>query len=99
MAALTDFLHNGLTALERETDWPPHDAGYALPRGSLDFLRACVQTLGVRRVFEFGSGASTRMFLEKGCELTSVENDRHWLEQTLQAIPEPGRAQPPGGQV
>ena len=81
-----------LELLAGAVSWSGGEAGYALPRGSLDFLAACVEEFRLARVFEFGSGASTRRFLEAGCEVTALENDAHWLEQTLAQVPGPLRA-------
>ena len=62
------------------------DAGYALPQGSLAVLRECVARLGVRRVFEFGTGLSTRAFLDAGCEVTAVEDSAEWLAETRRSL-------------
>jgi hypothetical protein len=67
----------------RSTD---EDSGYALPVGSLDFLREVVKRCGIRRVFEFGSGQSTRVFLEAGISVTTLENDSRWLEATKESF-------------
>jgi len=37
----------------------------------------CAQ-LGIRRVFEFGTGRSTRAFLDAECEVASVEDSAEW---------------------
>ncbi len=61
-----------------------HDeAGYALPGASLALLAHCTVRLGVRRVFEFGSGQSTRDFLAAGCDVTCVEDSEKWLANTI----------------
>jgi hypothetical protein len=92
MQTLENFFRTELNAMEGRIEWPEEDAGFALPSGSLRFLEECVRTLGIRRVFEYGSGASSRLFLRLGCELTSVENDRRWLTETMDGIPEPDRS-------
>jgi hypothetical protein len=63
------------------------DSGYALPDATLDCLGELVRQCGLRKVFEFGSGRSTKKFLEWGCSVFSLEDSRHWLEQTLATIP------------
>ncbi len=68
------------------------EAGYALPQASLALLKACVTRLGVRRVFEFGSGQSTRDFLAAGCEVTAVEDSGDWLAKTVAALDDGQRA-------
>jgi hypothetical protein len=62
------------------------DCGYALPDGTLRLLREIVEAAGVRRVFEFGSGRSTKAFLAAGCEVTALEDSEEWLEQTLATL-------------
>ncbi|HEY2343246.1 MAG TPA: hypothetical protein VGH90_09470 [Chthoniobacteraceae bacterium] len=62
------------------------NAGYALPDASLALLADIVSRLGIRRVFEFGSGRSTGLFLGLGCAVTAIEDSREWLEQTLAKI-------------
>lgn len=62
------------------------DSGYALPEATLTCLIGLVEAAGIRRVFEFGSGRSTRIFLQAGCHVTSLEDSQHWLDQTLQTI-------------
>lgn len=62
------------------------DSGYALPHGSLDFLREVVKRCGIGRVFGFGSGQSTRVFLEAGARVTTLENDSRWLEATKKSL-------------
>jgi hypothetical protein len=81
-----------LKELANQVTWDNGEAGYALPQGSLALLMLCVRKFECRRVFEFGSGASTRVFLEAGCEVTSLENDQHWLGHTLKQVPETMRA-------
>jgi len=62
------------------------EAGYALPTASLGVLRQCVMELGVRRVFEFGTGQSTRVFLEAGCEVVAIEDSADWLADTRRGL-------------
>jgi hypothetical protein len=62
------------------------EAGYALPPASLALLIECVTRLKIRRVFEFGSGRSTREFLAAGCHVATVENDEGWLVETNAAL-------------
>ncbi len=78
--AVSKFIEQELPALCRaETS---SEAGYALPPGSLAVLRGCVERLGVRRVFEFGTGQSTHLFLAAGCTVTAVEDSAVWLAET-----------------
>lgn len=77
-----------LEEIRDKTPWGVADVGYALPTGSLNFLDACIRGFGFKRIFEFGSGASTKHFLEADCEVTTIENDPHWLEQTIGQVPE-----------
>lgn len=62
------------------------DAGYALPSASLAVMSECVTRLGVRRVFEFGTGRSTAMFLAAGCVVTAVEDSGAWLAETMDTL-------------
>jgi hypothetical protein len=64
------------------------EAGYALPEATLSLLMECVSRLWVRRVFEFGSGRSTRGFLRAGCEVAVVEDSEAWLGKTLAQLDE-----------
>lgn len=67
------------------------EGGYALPEVSVECLRKVVDRLGVRTVFEFGSGRSTLLFLEAGCELTSLEDSEAWLAETAGRVPAEAR--------
>lgn len=40
------------------------------------------------RIFEYGSGSSTRYFAEHGAEIVSVEHDKSWFEKGLTNKPE-----------
>jgi hypothetical protein len=57
--------------------------------GAIDYLAAL--DLAGRRVFEYGSGASTRYWLRRGVDLVSVEHDPGWYGQVRAALP-PGAA-------
>jgi hypothetical protein len=37
-------------------------------------------------VFEFGTGQSTRAFLDAGCDVASVEDSAEWLSETQQTL-------------
>lgn len=64
------------------------DALFALPASALSALQAAIaQTPEIQRAFEFGSGRSTRLFLDAGLEVTSLEDSAHWLDETGQALP------------
>ncbi len=78
--AISTFVERGLPALCSAQS--SSEAGYALPSGSLAVLRQCVERLGVRRVFEFGTGLSTHLFLAAGCAVTAVEDSAAWLAKT-----------------
>lgn len=43
------------------------------------------------RVCEFGAGGSTLFFLDRGCEVVSIEHDGAWLERVRAAIPAAAR--------
>jgi hypothetical protein len=58
------------------------EAGYALPPSSLALLVECAKWLQAQRVFEFGSGQSTREFLAIGCHVAAVEDSESWLAET-----------------
>jgi hypothetical protein len=60
--------------------------GYALPDATLRLLTRLVEAAGIRTVFEFGSGRSTKAFLAAGCAVTALENSRPWLDQTLAGL-------------
>lgn len=83
-ADIEGFIREKLPMLIRSA--PASDAGFALPDASLALLAEAVAQLGVRRVFEFGSGQSTRCFLDAGCTVSLVEDSAEWLEQTLSTI-------------
>ena len=59
----------------------------ALPDEALTFLREVCLFLGAKKVFEFGSGRSTRTFLEAGCAVTSLEDSERWMGETTQNLP------------
>lgn len=65
----------------------PANHGFALGDGALALLGAIIQRFGVKKVFEFGSGRSTKEFLELGCLVFCVEDNQHWLDETLKTIP------------
>ena len=75
-----------LPALTNAIPSPGEESGHALPSGTLNCLRQLVATLGATEVFEFGSGRSTKLFLECGCAVTTLENSDYWLEQTRKEI-------------
>jgi hypothetical protein len=85
---LVDFFHSPLlSARYPAADDPDNFA--ALPQISLEFLSKVLTELGGRRVFEFGSGRSTQVFLNAGAEVTSLEDSSQWFADTLKKIPEP----------
>ena len=63
------------------------ESGFALPDGTLSLLGDLVRDASIRHVFEFGSGRSTKTFLDAGCHVTSLEDSHQWLEQTMANIP------------
>jgi hypothetical protein len=42
------------------------------------------------KLFEYGSGSSTLFFLEKGCEVISVEHDKEWFDIVSQKVSKQG---------
>jgi len=64
---------------------PSAPAGFALPDGTLRLLRRLIEEVGGSRVFEFGSGRSTRLFLDCGCDLTSIEDSEPWFTRMTAA--------------
>ncbi len=54
-------------------------AGFALPDQTLRLLRRIVEERAITRVFEFGTGRSSTLFLDCGCELTSLEDNPRWF--------------------
>lgn len=62
------------------------EAPAALPDVSLNFLIELCATLNLKRVFEFGSGRSTKALLEGGCSVISLEDSDFWMEQTLKTL-------------
>lgn len=86
----SQFLASELPSLCRDDHHG--EAGYALPPASLALLVDCVKRLRVQRVFEFGSGQSTREFLAAGCQVTVVEDSEAWLAETSAALDPTQRA-------
>jgi hypothetical protein len=84
------FLVSELPALCR--DDLPVEGGHALPDASLALLMDCVNRLGVQRVFEFGSGRSTRDFLRAGCQVSVIEDSETWLRRTIALLEDDQRA-------
>jgi len=62
------------------------DSGFALPDAMLRLLNRVVEAAGVRNVFEFGSGRSTKALLAAGCTVTALEHSQSWLVQTLASL-------------
>jgi hypothetical protein len=59
----------------------------ALPDASLDFLLEVSKRINAHKVFEFGSGRSTRSLLSAGMTVFSLEDSEHWLRKSLDDIP------------
>ncbi len=55
----------------------------ALPDASLQFLLTLARQLEVTTLFEFGSGHSTIAFLQAGFSVSSLEDSKHWMKQTM----------------
>lgn len=72
-ASLADFFRSPLLSARYPAADDPYNFA-ALPQISLEFLSKVLAELGVRRVFEFGSGRSTQVFLNAGTEVTSLED-------------------------
>lgn len=64
---------------------PSPAAGFALPDATLAVLHRIIDVERFSRVFEFGSGRSTGLFLDSGCDVTSIEESEHWLAQATAA--------------
>ena len=58
----------------------------ALPDVSLEFLVELCQVLSIKKVFEFGSGRSTKALLGIGCQVTSLEDSEHWMQETQKTL-------------
>ncbi len=67
-------------------EMPPQSAGYALPDATLRLLGRLIEAGAVRNVFEFGSGRSTKLFLDAGCSVTALEDSPDWLDRTLASL-------------
>jgi len=63
------------------------NSGFALPGSTIELLGTLVRRYGIQRVFEFGSGRSTKEFLRLGCEVACIEDSKHWMDETLRTIP------------
>jgi hypothetical protein len=59
------------------------DAIAALPDASLAFLLEVCRRVGVKTVFEFGSGRSTKAFLQAGLAVSSLEDSDYWMQKTI----------------
>ncbi len=64
------------------------EAMAALPDASINFLIESCKNLGVQRIFEFGSGRSTKALLQHGFKVTSLEDSVYWMNQTLNTLDE-----------
>lgn len=82
-----EWIPGKVAELERAGIWVAGEVGYGLSRGTLAFISGLVEEYRVKHVFEFGSGKSTKVLLDCDCEVTSLENDPHWLDETLAQIP------------
>jgi hypothetical protein len=84
-AAIQEFFDS--PALRKDYEVCDHDdAPAALPDASLDFLLEICQHLGIKKIFEFGSGRSTKALLSKGYHVTSLEDSDYWLSQTVKTL-------------
>jgi hypothetical protein len=63
----------------------PH-AEAALPASSLEFLLELCRKIGAKRIFEFGSGRSTKAFLSAGYSVFSLEDSSFWLSKTVESL-------------
>ena len=75
---------NQLSEGLKEGDDPGNPA--ALPDDALVFLERLCRAHSVQRVVEFGSGRSTRKFLEMGLEVASIEDSDEWMKKTLATL-------------
>jgi hypothetical protein len=62
------------------------DGSYALPDASISCLREVIARLCLTRIFEFGSGRSTQIFLQAGCSVISLEHSETWLAETARRL-------------
>lgn len=79
--AIHAFLERDLLSFNTGVTLPA--AGYVLPPASLALIGRCLEHLGVRRVFEFGTGLSTELFLGAGCHVTAIEDGERWLAEVI----------------
>jgi hypothetical protein len=86
LAGLREYVVRRLPALTAQPRVTSPEGGYALPDASLVLLRDLIGELGVQQVFEFGSGRSTKLFLNCGCHVTVVEDSAHWLRCTMMSL-------------
>jgi hypothetical protein len=69
-------------------EYSNHELAAALPDPSLQFLLSICRALGVKNIFEFGSGRSTKALLAQGYHVTSLEDSSYWLNQTTATLTE-----------
>jgi predicted O-methyltransferase YrrM len=78
-----------------------HNNAWAITPAAMLYLWKLVESTEPRRIIEFGSGQSTRLFAAyaarmaqagRSVSLLSVEHDEHWLEQTQAGLKEEGHA-------
>lgn len=72
-------------AQQFESGDDPH-AEAALPACSLEFLLELCRKVGAKRIFEFGSGRSTKVFLSAGYSVFSLEDSSFWLSKTVESL-------------
>jgi hypothetical protein len=79
-------LLDSLAATAEPSPAPAPDSGFALPDASLRLLTRIIAAAGLRNIFEFGSGRSTKAFLAAGCTVTALEDSQPWLDPTLASL-------------
>ncbi|MDF2433000.1 MAG: hypothetical protein JWP44_2631 [Mucilaginibacter sp.] len=76
-----------LNSINKEFNEGDHPEAYAaLPDASLEFLVELCKAQGIQKVFEFGSGRSTKAFLNAGCSVVSIEDSEFWMNETLKTL-------------
>lgn len=60
-----------------------------MSRDSIDFIYPIISNMKNKNLLEFGCGSSTAWFLKVlNCNVTSIEHDKHWLDDVQNKIPE-----------
>ncbi len=76
---------SGFLDRELEEGYDPNNY-FALPKPAMEFLVGLCRSVGVTRVFEFGSGQSTIVLLREGFTVASLEYTDHWMDETRKQL-------------